>query len=101
MPITSHGKNDLSCGYMSQLTQKWMTVTQLDVGQCVLDNRLTLKADGENNGNGEKILQKDILDSRLRFRFLIFKWQKHYYYLNSGSATLRVVRYWKLLWPDA
>ena len=56
MSITSHGKNDLSCGYMSQLTQKWMTVTQLDEGQCVLDNRLTLKADGENNGNGKILI---------------------------------------------
>ena len=44
VPITSHGKNDLSCGYMSQLTQKWMTVTQLDEGQCVLDNRLYFKS---------------------------------------------------------
>ena len=84
---------------MSQLTQKWMTVTQLDEGQCLLDNRLTLKADGENNGNGKKFLYKDILDSRLKY-ILIFKWQKHNYYLNSGSAKLKVVRYWKLHWPD-
>ena len=47
----------------------------------------------------EKFLYKDILDSRLKY-ILIFKWQKHYYYLNSGSAKLKVVRYWKLHWPD-